>query len=498
MQKNAIFHNIIWSMIAVLINILIQFLVTPYVTEQIGIEAYGFVSLATTFTSYIDIISIGLNAMAGRFISIAYHQGKKEKANIYYSSTIMADFFLSLTILVFCSIGILRLETLIKIPVDLRGDVKLLFFFALLKYLFTVMQTAFNTATFLVNRLDLAEKARGISYLIQGGSLLLLCLVCPPNVWYVGFAYTISALFLFVCNLVFSKTLTKELTFQRKFCSFVAIKTILASGVWNSINNLGNVLNSGLDLLITNLLLSATVLGQISVAKSLATAFSTFSFKICDGFRPKQLELYARGETKSLVESLKEAMLLNGAFCNLVVTVYAFAGKDFLRLWIPNQNIDFIFQLGLLTVLSDVAIGVVTPLYYVPTLTNHLRFPCFVTIGMGVANVGSMIVLICFTHLGGYAVVLTTLVLNLVHYLDSPLYAAYTLRLPYRTFYGPILRHVLATMGGTLWGLWFSKVFPSANGWGGLILKAGFGAIVFGIFIIIIMIPKEALRRIKR
>ena len=64
-----------WSMLAVLVNSCMKLLLTPYVIRNIGVGAYGYVSLAVTFTSYIDIISVSLNAFAGRFISMAYHGG---------------------------------------------------------------------------------------------------------------------------------------------------------------------------------------------------------------------------------------------------------------------------------------------------------------------------------------------------------------------------------------------------------------------------------------
>ena len=52
--------------------------------------------------------------------------------------------------------------------------------------------------------------------------------------------------------------------------SFSKIKNLLKNGIWNSLNQLGNELNSGLDLLISNLMLSAVAMGQISVVKNIA------------------------------------------------------------------------------------------------------------------------------------------------------------------------------------------------------------------------------------
>ena len=54
--------NMLWSLLSLFINYFMNFLITPYVTNNIGVEAYGFVALANTFVSYVDILAVGLNA----------------------------------------------------------------------------------------------------------------------------------------------------------------------------------------------------------------------------------------------------------------------------------------------------------------------------------------------------------------------------------------------------------------------------------------------------
>lgn len=52
-----------------------------------------------------------------------------------------------------------------------------------------------------------------------------------------------------------------------KYFSFSAVKDLFVSGIWNSINSIGNLLNSGLDLWISNLMLSPTSMGELSIVK---------------------------------------------------------------------------------------------------------------------------------------------------------------------------------------------------------------------------------------
>ena len=237
--------------------------------------------------------------------------------------------------------------------------------------------------------------------------LLALCLLLQPHVWYVGLAAAVGALLLLAGNLRLCHKLTPELQFHVKDFSPHAVWEVLSTGSWTALNNLGNLLNSGLDLLITNLMLNATVMGQISVAKSLETIVSGMIMKISTVFRPRCLRLYAEDKMEELTGLLKISMRCTGGFCNLVVMGFFVCGHDFMALWLPGQNTDFLFRAGLIVLLSDIATGAVQPLYYVYTLTQKLRLPCCVTILMGTANVLSMYILLRYTS--------ATLMLSLIH-----------------------------------------------------------------------------------
>lgn len=496
--QKAVMLNMIWAVIAVVINYLMNFLLTPYVTNNIGVEAYGFVALATTFTNYVDIIAVGLNAFAGRFISMAYYRGEKEKANMFFSSTIAADFVLAVAIFIPGTAGIFYLQHFCRIPGNLQTDVKLLFWIVLVKYLLTVVRTAFDTAAFISNRLDITERQQGIAYLLQGGLLLMLCMALPPHVWYVGVAGAVSACYLLVANMKVCHRITPDLHYHGRLCSWNAVKEMISAGIWNSLNNLGNILNSGLDLLITNLMLDAVVLGEISIAKNLATICYTIVIKISGAFRPKQLQMYAENKIPEMVRLYQTAMKITGTFCSLVICWFYVCGYDFLKLWIPQQDTGFIFKASMIVLLSDIATGVVNPLYYVFTLTKKLKIPCMITILMGCANVGMMFILIRSTSLGAYAVVLTTLIVNLVHFIDTPVYSAWCLKISWKTFYPVIIRHLITVAAGMLTAVGLKYILPAAGSWISLIGKGAAAGVVLLLVLVLVMFPISEIRTLFR
>ena len=497
-SRRVIALNMFWLLLSLCINYLMNFLITPYVTNNIGVEAYGFVALANTFISYVDILAVGLNAFAGRFIAMAYYQKKLEKANRYFSSTILADLILACVLLAGGTVAIVRLDRMLQIPQELTADVKLLFFIVLMRYLLTLLRTAFDAAAFISERIDLAEKLQSAAYLLQAGLLLALCLLLQPHVWYVGLAAAVGALLLLAGNLRLCHKLTPELQFHVKDFSPHAVWEVLSTGSWTALNNLGNLLNSGLDLLITNLMLNATVMGQISVAKSLETIVSGMIMKISTVFRPRCLRLYAEDKMEELTGLLKISMRCTGGFCNLVVMGFFVCGHDFMALWLPGQNTDFLFRAGLIVLLSDIATGAVQPLYYVYTLTQKLRLPCCVTILMGTANVLSMYILLRYTSVGAYAVLLTTLVISVVHFVDAPLYAAHCLHLPLHTFYPTLVCNGASLAAGFAAAEMLRRILPAAGSWGALMFKALTAATVLLPIVVLILLPPQLWKSLGR
>lgn len=260
-------------------------------------------------------------------------------------------------------------------------------------------------------------------------------------------------------------------------------------GIWNSINNFGNILNSGLDLIVTNLMLSPSIMGEISIGKSLGTICNSLLESATNSFRPKLLQVYASGNIKTLVSELKKAMKTTGMISNIIFTGFVVCGRDLFRLWLPTQNTEFLYIIAVIVLMSDIIIGVVKPLYYVFTLTKKLKLPCFITITTGIINVISMYILIKYTSLGAYAVVLTTLVLNYVHFFDTPIYAAFCLREKLTTFYSSIIEHFLTCFIQVFLMYWAFFRFPNCNNWLMFVLKCamvGVGTIVINAIIILL------------
>ena len=293
-----------------------------------------------------------------------------------------------------------------------------------------------------------------------------------PEVWQVGVAICIAQLVIFGGNYYIYKKYTPELKIRRKSVSFNAIKKLVVNGIWNSINSLGNTLNSGLDLIVTNLWLSDLAMGQIAITKTISSIFMSFNQLLAQPFQPLLLKSYSDGNKSKLVSELKLSMKLTGLFSSIVFAGFFSLGKVFYALWIPGQDIDLIYVLTVITMISSVIEGPVYPLYYIYTLTVKNKIPCIVTVIGGIFNVAGMAILVKYSSLGIYSIVLTTTVIMLfINLVTNPIYMTHCLKIEWFTFYPTLLRTIISCVCMTISFTLIAKTL-NPNTWVSFVLTA--------------------------
>jgi len=406
-ENKQLMRNLSWSLIATALNYIVSFLLTPYITKTLGMGAYGFISLSITLTSYIDIITVALTAFSTRYIAIEYHNGRLDKAKAYFNSVLIANMVLLAVMSVPIIIAVANINSLLYVPVEIMNDVKILFLIVYINYCVNIFASLFNSIIFIKNKIDISYRNNGISTLLYAFLIIGALLSVGLKVYSVAMAHTVSAILYLVANVHSSKKIMPEMTVNIKYYSKSSIIDIISSGIWNSLNNIGAILNNGLDLIVTNRMLNNTVMGQVSVSKQLSTVFNSISQMLCQSFQPKQLEYYSKGDTDSLVNDLVKSIKTSGLVSCTIYGSYVLVGSQFLQLWI-GDNYEYIYVLGLIALSGDIMQVSNRPLFYVFTLTNKLKINCWITILTGALNFTFMIVFLNITNLGGYIVVGST------------------------------------------------------------------------------------------
>ncbi len=439
--------NMIFSVAAFVLNTLISFFITPYITDQFGSEAYGFIKLANDFASYASLITIALNSMSSRFIMLKREQGDKDAATGYYSSLMVANLCLTGLIALLSVLCVVYLEHLISIPAALTGQVKLTFAITFGTFLVSLVTSIYGNCYYLSNRLDVSSIRTAESTILRVGVTIGLFVLFSPRISYVAVGTLVSTVYLGIRNFFHARTLTPDLKVRRGSFSYDKVKELLSSGIWNSLTKLSQIFSSGLDLLVTNVFVNSVMMGYLSVAKTVPTLIASFNATIANVFSPNLMLLYSQGKIDELKKATKSAMKFMCLFVSIPNAILLTMGTEFFRLWVPDQPAVLINILSILTVLNSCVTGPTQPLYQIFTITNKIRQSSIVLIIYGFVSVGVTLLCLNFTDLGVYAVAGVSFVGSMIVALAYHIpFAAKYLGLPAHTFFPEIGISVLSML----------------------------------------------------
>lgn len=449
-EKNRLFINLCACLVSFCITLGISFFLTPYITESVGAEAYGYVSLANNFVNYASIITLALNSMASRFISLSYHKNNKKEANEYFTSVLTTNLILILLLFLPSLFLIIFLNHAINIPNNLEIYVKVLFSLVFVNFFVGLINTTYSVATFIKNRVELNNLRTMESNLIKTALMIILFAIFGPNIIFIGAAFLVATIYLLIFNIHYTKTLVPDLKLNKKYLDFKKIKTIFMSGIWNTITKLGQVLADGLDLLICNIFVTPLAMGQLAIAKTISSCLSTLNASLSAIFHPKMQYHFALENKQAEVEEIKFSMKIGAFFTNILMCGLIVFGLDLLKLWIPSQDIEIIYYAMVVTVIGGIIGSSINTLFNVFTVTNKLKLNSIVTLSQGLLNVVLVYIMLKTNLFVGYEIVVISgvsvtiaIIKNLTF---TPIYASKCLEIKETTFYPTIARGVMSAV----------------------------------------------------
>lgn len=398
--------NLLSSVGVLITNLCISFFLSPYIIRTIGVEANGFVNLANTFVTYADLVVTALNAMAARFITIAYVQKDYKKANLYYNSVFWGNLIIVAILVVPAAFLIVRLQYFIEVPIDILLDVKVLFTIVFLGFFIRTGAPNYDCGTYITNRMDLSYIPSAITALFRCVFLFCIFSIWAPHVWYVGLA----SIFVTIITLIIAGYNTHRLTpelrvdLKKPIYSFQAVKELVTSGIWNSISSSGNMLLNGLDLLICNKFLGATMMGILSLSKTLPNILIQLSESIRGAFGPELTISFAKNDKDNIHRCISRAMKITSVVVTIPAAGLVVMSDEFYKLWVPSQNAQLLHILTVLAILSYLVNSGVVILFNVFSTVNKVRYNSMAMLTSGLVSIVVTLGLIYFTEYDIYVV----------------------------------------------------------------------------------------------
>ena len=473
------------------ISMIINFFLSPYIVASIGAEAYGFVQLSNNLLSYFNVLAIALNSMSSRFISIAYFRNDIKEAKEYYSSTFFANLILVIVFVPILLVGICNIDRFLNISDYLLMDVKGLMAFLAVNFLLTLICTNLGISFYVKNRLYISSLINIIGYVLRGGLLLILYMNFKPHVAYMGMVTLIVTIFTQTSNVYYKKRLVPDLIVQKRRFSWGKVKNLISSGMWNTITRIGSLLQEGLDLLITNIMISGADMGILAIAKTIPNLINSVLNTLISSFMPNLTELFAKGDKEGLKNDIKQSMKIIGMLINIPIALLIGFGDVLFSLWFPTQDSDLLQILSVLTIFPWAIMGQATIIHNIFTVVNKIKVNSILVCITGLLNILVVFVLLKTTSLGLFAVAGVSSIMSILrNVIYTVPFGAIYIGCPWYTFFPEIAK---ATISVALVGLisYILKLFMPAISWIWLVVFALAAVIVGLLFNFYLVLNKD-------
>lgn len=457
-KNNKLAKNLIASFLTYGISFAVSFFLTPFITKTMGVEANGFVTLANQIVGYISLITVALTSMASRFISISFFKKEYEQANIYFNSVIGATAILAVVITIPSIIFISQIDSFINVGFELLVDVKMLFSLVFFNFLLGLILQVFSIATYITNQLYLNSLRSIEGNLIRVALIVLSYAFFEAKMYYVSLGGLVSAIYSYLWNIHYTRKLLPQMRIDLKFFQKKAVWELVSAGSWNIVIQLNNILNTGLDLLLSNLILGEVPMGILSVAKTIPVSITTMLNSVSGIFLPEMTQLYAKNKLKEFTLSINRSIKILALIFNIPVVFLMAFGDCFYALWQSSLDARVLQILSLLTICTLLVSGSTAAVFGIFTVTNKLRYHSLTSLAFGILNLIIVVMLLNIVPIkfGLYVVagISSTLIIIRNYAITFP-YAAKCVGQKWYAFHIPSLKTVLGAIiaAGVCYGI---------------------------------------------
>lgn len=475
-QQSAL--NIVGSIVVVGINTAINFLLSPFIVEHLGVEANGYITLANNFVSYIALVTMALNSMAGRYILIDYRRGNHQSVNEYYSSVLLGDWFLAAIFLIPMILFVVFIDSVIVVPESFLSDTRILFAIVFLNYLIPLCLPQWVTATYCTNNLYLRSLRNAVTAIVRAVAIYVLFSLFAPHSYYVAIAATLMSVVSLAMDYAFYKKLMPELRWSVRDFRIKKVWELVSSGIWNTISQCGNLLLEGLDILIANIFISPVSSGILALSKVVPNMITQITGTVATTYGPRLTYLYADGKMKEMENEVKNDISIVSFLANVPIGIVFVFGYSFFALWIPSQDTIMLTWLSCISLVSLSFAGISQCFINIFGVVNRLKLNSLVVIATGLVNVLVVFILLKHTQLGVYSIVISSSIINILRvFCFTAPYSARCINASSWRFCGYLLKGACYAVVPIVIGL-LVKLIPISNTWFSLIGEMGVVAVI--------------------
>lgn len=436
--------NLLANILYFVLNVLIGLFLVPFFIDSLGVASYALVPLATSITSYVNLVVQSLNTSVSRYLTIDLQRNEFKKSNITFNTALFGTLGIILLMLPFVVLISYYSPSFFEIPTSQENAARILFLGVISSFLLRAWGSNFGVSLFAYNRLDLQNLVNAVNIIVQVGLIVILFKLYSPNLVYIGLAYLMGAVAALILTIIFSRKINPHLKVNIKDFRRSKVNEITVMGGWVIINQIGSLLFLQIDLIVVNKLFGTVAGGEYSVVLTWSMMLRTIAGMLVGVLTPVTLTYYAKGRINELISVSKSTVKLTGLAMALPIGYICGFAPQLLSLWVGPEFAKL--SLLMVLMLSHLVINLpVMPLFAINVAYNKVKIPGIVTFIMGIGNFLLAVLIPYLTGWNYYGVALAgAIMLTLKNAFFTPWYATKILGIPRNTFLNSMLPSVFA------------------------------------------------------
>lgn len=383
-MKKSLKINAVSNWVSLVVNIVVGFLLTPFIIKQLGRTGYGIWTLVGSFIGYYGLLNLGVRSAITRYIARYSAQGDDRRLN-ETANTALAMFFMTCLMAVGVSLLIAepltgffkvapeRSDAFKRIVWVLGGSTGLSF----LSGLFASMVTAREhyVAVNIVNVfLTLLRSTLTVVILLMGYGL--------AGIAYPTLVTTTVSLIVFV---ILAKRIVPEFHLCLGAVKWTTLKTLLVYGSFTAIISVADILRSQIDSVVIGKIVGMTEVGVYSVAVILLRYVVRSISSGLGVLMPRFAALDGKGDSVQARALFRRGISVSAFLsCGAYMMVVVF-GRWFILWWVGGEFTDAVKVLWILSFASVFAMAQNPAIGFMYAMNKH-KYYAAVTMVEAVIN----------------------------------------------------------------------------------------------------------------
>ena len=335
--KKQIKIGAILSYVAIIFNIIMGLVYTPWMIAQVGKEQYGLYTLATSLITFF-VMDFGLSAATARYVAKYKAEENQQQVNNFLGAIYKIYIVIDLILFVFLTIVFIFLESIyVELTPTELSQFKVVF---LIAAAFTLVDLPFITLNGILTAYEkfIQLKLADLLYKIVLVGLTVGGLLLGWGLYALVSVYALSGILTIIYKLVVIKA-TTPVKVNLKYKDKKLSKEIVIFSLWVAISALAQRLIFVITPSILGIVASSTAIAVFGIVTLVESYSYTVTTAINGMFMPKISKIYLDDKPQ---EKLMPLMVKVGKFQfavnGLIIVGFAILGSSFINLWLSGDS----------------------------------------------------------------------------------------------------------------------------------------------------------------